>query len=37
MSLKGEQLETLRKLVDLAHKDSGFGDGSPLIGGQLFC
>ncbi|MCC3575783.1 MAG: type III-B CRISPR-associated protein Cas10/Cmr2 [Microcoleus sp. PH2017_40_RAT_O_B] len=29
MSLEGEQLETLRKLVDRAHKDSGFGDGSP--------
>jgi CRISPR-associated protein Cmr2 len=29
MNLEGEQLETLRKLVDRAHKDSGFGDGSP--------
>jgi len=29
MNLQGEQLETLRKLVDKAHKDSGFGEGSP--------
>lgn len=29
MSLEGEQLETIRELVERAHKDSGFGDGSP--------
>lgn len=29
MNLEGKQLETLRELVDRAHKDSGFGDGSP--------
>jgi CRISPR-associated protein Cmr2 len=29
MGLQGEDVNTLRGLVDKAHRDSGFGDGSP--------
>lgn len=29
MSLQGDKVSTLRKIVDQAHKESGFGDGSP--------
>ncbi|MGI2906705.1 type III-B CRISPR-associated protein Cas10/Cmr2 [Tolypothrix sp. VBCCA 56010] len=29
MNLQGEKVSTLRKIVDQAHKESGFADGSP--------